>query len=689
MAAGAFRVGQRLRLGDEACRVMRDLGNGQMILESLQSGRLQERSVTELLQAWQAQDLLFEGPSQRMEVNTASKAAYEDAFRQSYPEEAQAVAKAKLAYVTRLESLPRSDSVMTPIIQEIWSDKKLWKDAHAFPSPPHFTTVAKWIRTYSDSGRDVRALVNRDADKGKGCDRIDPEIRQMVDDAIELEYLTLERPGLAEIRRRLKGQVALRNATRNPSEFLRPPSYDYLKQRVQQLNAYDVCRARYGQRVADIKFRAAGSGALAQHPLARACMDHTQMDLFVVDETTCLPLGRPWLTLILDENSRYVLGYYIGFEPPSSVSMTRALRHAIAPKVLVPEVRNDWDAWGVMELLIVDQALEFHGRILEHGAGRYGINVEYCPRKKPWYKGKIERYFGTMNTGLLASLQGKTFSSIDLRGDYDPAKHAVITLETLRRIVQIWIVDVYHQEMHRALGTSPQQAWTDGLSHGGDGDGYVDRYLPPSSIEVDSAFSTSNTRRLTHKGIEFDSLLYNSAELGALREQWGAEFTVEVRTQDDDLGSLVVVAPDGQTLIRVPALEQEYAAGLTRWQHGVCKRYRRQLQDDDVREINLLEAKQRIRALVEQDMFSKGRKVRSRVRQQRFLESGGSPANDTVSVGQIAPSSAPTTASPAARADAETNSNTDTAEPKTAIALGTDDDIPDFNSSKRNAKEAT
>ena len=48
-----------------------------------------------------------------------------------------------------------------------------------------------------------------------------------------------------------------------------------------------------------------------------------------------------------------------------------------------------------------------------------------------------------------------------------------------------------------------------------------------------------------------------------------------------------------------------------------------------------------------------------------------------------------TTASPAARADAETNSNTDTAEPKTAIALGTDDDIPDFNSSKRNAKEAT
>lgn len=681
MAAGAFCVGQRLRLGDEACRVMRDLGDGKLILEALQSGRLQERSVPELLQAWQAQDLIFEGPSQRIEISTASKQAYEDAFRQAYSKEAQAEAKAKLVYVTRLESIPRTASIMTPIIEEIWNDRKLWKGAQPLSSPPHFTTVARWIRIYGKAGRDIRALVDRDANKGTGSDRIHPVVRQMVDDTLELQYLTLERPGLAEIWRQLKGQVAMRNATRNPSELLKRPSYGYLKRRVQKLNPYDVCRARYGQRVADIKFRTAGRGVLTQHPLARACMDHTQMDLFVIDEATCLPLGRPWLTLIIDEHSRYVLGYYIGFEPPSSVSMTRALRHAIAPKVLDPEVQNDWDAWGVMELLIVDQALEFHGGILEHGAGRYGINVEYCPRKKPWYKGKIERYFGTLNTGLLASLQGKTFSSIDLRGDYDPAKHAVVTMETLRRIIQIWIVDVYHQDMHRTLGMSPQQAWADGLEHGGDSESPVDRYLPPSSIEVDSAFSASDTRRLTHKGIEFDRLLYNSAELGALREHWGVEFTVEVRTQDDDLGSIVVVAPDSQTLIRVPALDPEYAVGLTRWQHGVCKRYQRNLQDDDAREIGLLEAKRRIRALVEQDMFSKGRKVRSRVRQQRFLESGGSPADEPTSVGQDAPASTPAE-------DTRTTSNTDTAEPTTSIALGADDDVPDFNSSKRNRKES-
>lgn len=627
MAVGTFRVGQRLRFDEDSFRIMRDLGNGAVVLESLQSGRMLEKTIPDLLRAWKDRVLVFEGQSQRPETPAATRVVYEDAFKQAYPEEVQAIARAKLKFVTELRQFPRTGSIMTPIIEELWGNKALWKGIHRFPRAPHFTTVAKWTRIYDDAGQDIRALVDRDFDKGKEVERIQPEVRRMVDDAIELEYLTEERPSLKELWRRLKGQVAIQNATRLPSEALRRPSYDYLKSCIQKLDAYDVYRARYGQRAADIKFRAAGLGPHALHPLARACMDHTRLDLFVVDEETSLPLGRPWLTLVLDEHARYVLGYYLGFEPPSSVSMTRALRHAIAPKDLYPEVENTWDAWGVMDLLIVDQALEFHGKVLEHGGMRYGINTEYCPRRKPWYKGKIERYFGTLGTGLLSNLKGKTFSSIDLRGDYDPAKHAVITLGTLKKIIQIWIVDVYHQEIHRGLGTSPRAAWEDGMLRGGEDGAPVDRYLPPASIEVESAFSASKTRSLTHKGIELDSLYYNSPELGALREAWGAEMRVEVRIQDDDLGSIIVVANEGKTLIRVPALDQDYAAGLTRWQHSVCKRYRSQLQEDDDREIGLLEAKNLIRALIQEDMLMGGKKSKTRVRQQRFLEGNGSKPN--------------------------------------------------------------
>jgi putative transposase len=249
---------------------------------------------------------------------------------------------------------------------------------------------------------------------------------------------------------------------------------------------------------------------------------------------------------------------------------------------------------------------------LEAGAGCFGIIVQFCPRRKPWYKGKIERFFGTLNSGLLVDMKGKTFSSVMLKGDYDPAKHAVMTLQTLRRVLHTWIVDIYHQENHAGLSDStPAQVWSQDVAG-------IDRYLPPSSLAMDSAFSKSEKRKLTHKGIELDSLFYNCAELGRLRELHGHEFEVEVRSYDDDLGSIVVVGPDGKLLIRVPAVDIKYAEGLTRWQHRVCKRFQRRSLEDEGRHISLLDARERIRRLIAQDMALASRKTRGA--QQRFLQ---------------------------------------------------------------------
>lgn len=612
MIGGSFSVGQRLTLNGERHRVLRDLGNGVIAAEELSSGRITQRSVGELLTAWKAGNLILGDGT--LTTDSARQEAIDnahlDAFRQSYTEAEQDQAKARLAFVERLEKLPRSFDVMTPIIQEIWKDKKLWRNGNPRKKCPHFTTVVKWIVGYQASGRDMRRLVDGHDRKGNHTGRHPDVVQTIARELIETRYLTQERPSIKSVRREAAGLIAQRNAARLKSEQLPTPSYHYFKSLVQGLAPYDVYKARYGQRAADIKFRTAGRGVVAVRPLSRAAMDHSRMDVFVVDDRTGLPLGRPWLTLVIDEYSRFVLGYYLGFEEPSNVSMTRALRHALAPKDDFPDNRCAWDAWGVVELLVVDNGLEFHARALEAGAGRYGIDVQFCPRRKPWYKGKVERFFGTMNTGLLEDMKGKTFSSVLLKGDYDPAKHAVMTLATLRRVLQMWIVDVYHQEVHSGLGMTPQEAWNEGIQK-------VDRYLPPSAVAMEAAFSASCRRELTHKGIEFDSLLYNSRELGALRELHGNKINVEVRTCDDDLGYVVVVSPDQLTLIKVPSLDVEYAVGLTRWQHKVCKRYQRRVQEDDAREISLLAARQRIRALIEEDMRRGSKK--SRKSQQRFL----------------------------------------------------------------------
>lgn len=615
MAAGAFRVGNRFVQSEGLYRVARHLGNGILAIEDLRAGRFLERSVADLLAAWGRGELVFGDrpfPDSDQAVREALRHAHTDAFRQSYSQEQQERAKAKLAYVSRLSPLPRSENIMTPVIKEVWGNAALWKGTFAFERPPHFTTVAKWIRVYHDADKDIRALIDRHLEKGNREERYDPIVIRMVDDMIETRYLTLERPTITSIRKDLKGMVAIENVTRLRAEQLKAPSYDYLKRQIAQLAPYDVCKARFGQRVADIKFRFATKGVDAQRPLGRACMDHCRMDVFVIDERTGLPLGRPWLTVVIDEFTRYILGYYLSFEEPSSVSMTRALRHALGPKDSSPNAKCAWDAWGIMDMLVVDNGMEFHAQALEAGAGRFGIAVQFCPRRKPWYKGKVERYFGTLNTGLLVDMKGKTFSSLVLKGDYDPAKHAVMTLGTLRRVVHTWIVNIYHQEDHGGLENRPPSlVWDESVAT-------IDRFLPPSSLTLESAFSKSDTRRLTHKGIEFDSLFYNSAELGALREQHGHEFDVEVRSCDDDLGSLIVVAPDGKTLVKVPALDQDYAAGLTRWQHKVCRRYRARVLDEDARQISLLDARNRIRDMIREDMAMGSKKTRNK--QQRFLQ---------------------------------------------------------------------
>jgi len=49
-----------------------------------------------------------------------------------------------------------------------------------------------------------------------------------------------------------------------------------------------------------------------QAPPSHAEIDHTTLDIIVVDRSSNLPLGRPILTVIIDTNTRRVVGYTVG-----------------------------------------------------------------------------------------------------------------------------------------------------------------------------------------------------------------------------------------------------------------------------------------------------------------------------------------------------------------------------------------
>ncbi len=58
-------------------------------------------------------------------------------------------------------------------------------------------------------------------------------------------------------------------------------------------------------------------------------IDHTLLDVIVVDPETRAPLGRPWLTMVVDQRSRIPVGFHLAMEPPTGAHVAAALGGAL------------------------------------------------------------------------------------------------------------------------------------------------------------------------------------------------------------------------------------------------------------------------------------------------------------------------------------------------------------------------
>jgi putative transposase len=405
------------------------------------------------------------------------------------------------------------------------------------------------------------------------------------------------------------------NELRADGDRLRVPSQRTIYREIARRSPYEVTAARYGRRRAEMEFRVSGVGPATSRALQRVSMDHTSADIIVVDDNSMLPLGRPTITSALDEHTRCPMGIYAGFEPPSCLAVMRCLKHAILPKTYVqrefPAVKNRWECYGVPELVVVDNPPEFHSSHFERACLQIGVDIQYAKVLVPWYKGKLERFQGTLNHGLVHGNPGTTFSSILQRDDYDASRHAVVLLSTFREMLHKWIIDVYLQTPHRGIKDTPAHRWQ---SETGD----LPPALPPSASELDVVLGMVVQRVVFHYGIELEGLKYNGPELGELRRRIGPGAKVELTFDPGDLGRINVLDPKRGAYIRVPAVDQTYAQGLSLWQHRVIRRYSRNQLKGRTDLVALAEAKAEIRALVDRDLNRKA--ALGRKRHARFTE---------------------------------------------------------------------
>ena len=158
---------------------------------------------------------------------------------------------------------------------------------------------------------------------------------------------------------------------------------------------------------------------------------------------------------MIEHRTRAIMGFHIGVGGASTQSVLSCLTHAIRPKTYLkekyPEVQGEWPCFGMPLLIKCDNGSEFHSHTFKAVGDELGIEFVFCPTKKPWFKARIERFFGTLTRGLLQTLPGATGHNTKARKDVGNANLPVIDLELLLRLLHIWIIDDYMASDHRGL----------------------------------------------------------------------------------------------------------------------------------------------------------------------------------------------------------------------------------------------
>ena len=97
----------------------------------------------------------------------------------------------------------------------------------------------------------------------------------------------------------------------------------------------------------------------------------------------------------------------------------------------------------------------------------------------------------------------------------------------------------------------------------------------------------------------------------------GSNLEVEIRVDESDIGSIYVVCPKTNSTYRVPALNIEYANGISLWQHSIFKKWQRERDPLNQNPYGWLKAQEEIQGRIEEDLHLKRRRTRMRVARYR------------------------------------------------------------------------
>ncbi len=482
-------------------------------------------------------------------------------------------------------------------------------------------SLRRYFKVWRKSGSDRLSLLPAASRRGgRGRSRrhsmlqTNPVLQRIFADAIQSVFLTTARRPVSAVVRRILEDLQRHNSRVPAAQAIpvpRPKSlWQAVSRRIAQLDPWEVDRARWGCRIADRRHSPTSRQCLARRILERVEIDHSPLKLVV--GTKAGPIGQPWLTVLIDYYSRMIVGFCVGFEPPSYAVIMEALRQAILPKSYVadrfPRVKGAWPCFGIPEKLVCDRGSDLTSKDLEQAAFQLNMELDFNPPRTPHFKGTVESFFDSLNDHLIASLPGRTFRSWEKRADYNADEGPLIPYETLVEVIHLYLIDVYSISKHPTSAGTRLEMWEQGAAEN-------PPCLPASPDDLVVLLAKRVERTLSSRGIELNGMFYNADELMALRADLAAQNKVvdcfQVRYNPWDLGQAWVLNPLNQRYVKASASDQ-VMLGMTEYQWKVLRRAVRERFDDPEHILNLAASRNVIRDVVEAAVKKPSKRRRSR-----------------------------------------------------------------------------
>ncbi len=301
------------------------------------------------------------------------------------------------------------------------------------------------------------------------------------------------------------------------------PSYHWVYLQVKSISPSLLTLAQKGSKAYKQQFE-----FLYKHqsdsPKATWQADHTLLDIWVINQNGVVV--RPWVTVVLDDFSRVITGYFLSEHTPDATHTALALRQAIWKKK-----EQNWAVCGIPQKLYTDNGGDFISDHIWQVCIKLKIELIHSLPGNPRGRGKIERFFLTINEGLLQTLPGYSIGG-------QPSSPPTLTIKDFENKLSAFIINNYNHQPTGRDKLSPYQRWQ--------GDGSFLPQMPASFEDLDDLMLHINKlRRIQRDGIRFLGLRYVAITLVAfVGEQ------VMIRYDPRDLAEIKVYFADGTFLCK-------------------------------------------------------------------------------------------------------------------------------------------